>query len=37
LPIPIRVKIPDTVETGRSSSSAISGPVKRNRRNAAIT
>jgi hypothetical protein len=35
-PIPILVRIPDTVETGMASSSAISGPVKRSRRNAAI-
>jgi hypothetical protein len=36
LPIPILVKIPDTVDSAISSSSAISGPVNRNRRNAAI-
>jgi hypothetical protein len=28
--------MPETVESGRSSTSAISGPVNRNRRNAAI-
>jgi hypothetical protein len=37
LPIPIRVRIPDTVDSGMASVSAISGPVKRSRRNAAMT
>jgi len=36
-PSPIRVKIPDTVEAGIASVSAISTPVIRNRRNAAIS
>ena len=36
LPSPIRVKIPETVESGIASVSAISAPVIRNRRNAAI-
>ena len=36
-PIPIRVRIPDTVESGISSTSAISGPVIRNLRSPAIT
>ena len=35
-PSPIRVKIPDTVEAGIPSASAISAPVIRNRRNPAI-
>ena len=34
---PIRVKIPDTVETGIPNVSAISAPVIRNRRSPAIT
>jgi len=37
LPSPIRVKIPETVETGIASVSAISAPVIRNRRNEAMT
>jgi hypothetical protein len=37
LPIPIRIRIPDTVETSRPNSSAISGPANRTRRSAAIT
>jgi len=37
LPSPIRVKIPDTVEAGIESASAISAPVIRNRRSAAIS
>jgi hypothetical protein len=32
----MRVRIPDTVETGMPNSSEISGPVNRNRRSAAI-
>ena len=36
MPIPIRVRIPDTVESAIPSTSAISGPVNRSRRSAAI-
>ena len=36
LPIPMRLSTPDMVETGISSSSAISGLLNRNRRNAVI-
>ena len=36
LPIPIRVRIPETVESAIPRHSAISGPVNRNRRSAAI-
>src|SRR3954471_4147646 len=36
LPIPIRVRIPDTVDSAIPSVSAISGPVNRNRLRAAI-
>ena len=36
LPIPIRVRMPETVESAISSASAISAPVNRTRRNAAI-
>jgi hypothetical protein len=36
VPSPIRVRIPDTVESGIPNSSAISAAVIRNRRNAAI-
>jgi len=35
-PSPIRVKIPETVETGIANDSAISAPVIRSRRKAAI-
>jgi hypothetical protein len=34
--MPILVRIPDTVDSGIASSSAISGPVNLTRRNAAI-
>ena len=37
LPSPIRVKIPETVESGIPNVSAISDPVSRNRRREAIT
>jgi len=37
LPIPIRVRIPETVESAMPSVSAISGPVKRSLLSAAIT
>jgi hypothetical protein len=36
VPIPIRVRVPDTVDSGMAGVSAISGPVSRNRRSAAI-
>src|SRR5215217_3409819 len=36
LPIPMRVRMPETVESAMPSNSAISGPVKRSRRRQAI-
>jgi hypothetical protein len=36
LPIPIRVRIPETVESGHREQFGDFGPAKRNRRNAAI-